>query len=109
GEAVVLQRPTELIEQPAPRANFLLAARIASSRSLNAPAGRPTTAKPRFSSTKPLPKLKAKRPKAAGGRRQALVLTGRRDTAPARTAEVVPFVPRPAKPAARGVKLAKAA
>lgn len=109
GEAVVLQRSTEPVDLEEPRTNFLLAARIASSRSLNAPAGRPKKSKPRFSSTKPLPKLTAKRPKSASGRRQAMVLTGRPDAAPAMTADVVPFVPRPAKPASRGVKLAKAA
>lgn len=90
-------------------ARFMLSARIASSRSLNGPAGRPSKASPRFSSTKPLPKPVLSRAKVASQRRQVLILAAGAKPEKARSAEIVRLVPKMAKPAARMARLAKAA
>lgn len=64
---------------PVVRPDFRLAARIASSRSLNVPSSRAPEPKRRISSTKPTPKLIEVKPKAAP-RRRSVVLVGRAAT-----------------------------
>jgi len=90
-------------------ARFMLSARIASSQSLNPPVARPKKPTPRISSTKPLPKPVAIRAKVASQRRQVLIPVARPQPEKAGSAEIVRLVPKAAKPAARMVRLAKAA
>ncbi|MFM9939277.1 MAG: hypothetical protein ACKVP7_07265 [Hyphomicrobiaceae bacterium] len=102
--------PSELSAATMPlqvRRKFMLAARIASTHSLNVPVARAREPKPRVSSTKPTPKPLDAIAKKASVRR-AIVLAARQPAKPAkRTAEVVRL--RPRMGGMRPVRVAKAA